>query len=419
MLRELYEILASPHFNNSKRYPALLEYVVKSTLDGKSELLKERTLGVEVFDRPPTYDTNADPVVRYTAGEVRKRLSLYYSEQKKHTSIRISLPAGSYIPKFCQEPLEAEEGVSGIGNAGPHSGENAGPEAHSGEHPAPHGANRHEEGGKGADSSEAGPRVLKLLKWLAIAALLGAFFAAGFWWRDRAVRPLTAVDEFWEPLLHNQHTVVLCTGSVVFAQNNYSGVQTASKNIDYPFVSLQNASAIAQVVVAIERGGVETKLVPAASTPLTELREHSVALVGAYNNQWSVRLLEPMRFHFSFSPDSPDYMVPNQNPAIVDRTQPQTHWERDAALPYSSADDYALVARFRNSSTDGWVVVVAGLGRNGTEAAALFATDPHYLDQLRERIGENFANHNIEVVLKVNVIDGKTGAPSIMAAHVW
>ena len=68
ILRELHEVLASPHFCNSKRYPALLEYIVENTLAGKSELLKERTIGVEVFDRPPTYDTSADTVVRYTAG---------------------------------------------------------------------------------------------------------------------------------------------------------------------------------------------------------------------------------------------------------------------------------------------------------------------------------------------------------------
>ena len=65
-----------------------------------SNSLKERTLGVEVFDRPPTYDTNTDTVVRYTAGEVRKRLLLYYSEHGRHNGIRISLPAGSYVAEF-------------------------------------------------------------------------------------------------------------------------------------------------------------------------------------------------------------------------------------------------------------------------------------------------------------------------------
>src|ERR1700684_2624982 len=95
ILLELQEVLASPHFCNSKRYPALLQYIVEKTLAGESELLKERTLGVEVFDRPPSYDTNTDTVVRYTAGEVRKRLSLYYSEHASSSGIRISLPAGS------------------------------------------------------------------------------------------------------------------------------------------------------------------------------------------------------------------------------------------------------------------------------------------------------------------------------------
>lgn len=103
ILAELQEVLASPHFCNSKRYPALLEYIVEKTLAGEADLLKERTLGVEVFDRPPSYDTNADTVVRYTAGEVRKRLSLYYSELGRRPRVRISLPAGSYVPEFLHE----------------------------------------------------------------------------------------------------------------------------------------------------------------------------------------------------------------------------------------------------------------------------------------------------------------------------
>jgi hypothetical protein len=418
VLRELHEILASPHFCNSKRYPALLEYIVTHTLDGKSEMLKERTLGVEVFDRPPTYDTNADTVVRYTAGEVRKRLSLYYSEQARNPAIRISLPAGSYIPEFFQGTAGPEE-MGADGDAGAHGAEAAGARLHSGEHHGEQDAFPHAAGGEGLEAREdrRSRAAARTLHWLAIAALLIALFAAGYWWRDRASHPQTAVDDFWEPLLHDRHPVVLCTGSVVFQQNSYSGVHTAGKDIEYPFVSLQNASAIAQVAGSIERGGVDTKLVAAAFTPLTELREHSVALIGGYNNPWSLRLTEPLRFHFS--PNTPDYLIPIQNPAIVDRTQAETHWQRDVALPYSSADDYALVARFRNPSTDGWVVVVAGLGRNGTEAAALFATSPRYLEQLRERIGKNFASQNVEAVLKVNVIDGKTGAPSIMAVHVW
>ena len=75
-----------------------------------------------------------------------------------------------------------------------------------------------------------------------------------------------------------------------------------------------------------------------------------------------------------------------------------------------------------------WLIAVATMVTMlaGTEArvvraqaAAQFATSPRYMQQLRDRIGSDFGNQNVEAVLKVNVIDGKTGAPSIVAVHVW
>jgi hypothetical protein len=66
------------------------------------------------------------------------------------------------------------------------------------------------------------------------------------------------------------------------------------------------------------------------------------------------------------------------------------------------------------------VIALAGVGRNGTEAATQFATTPRYMQLLRDQIGgADFANRNVEVVLKVNVIEGKTGAPSIQQVYVW
>jgi hypothetical protein len=75
------------------------------------------------------------------------------------------------------------------------------------------------------------------------------------------------------------------------------------------------------------------------------------------------------------------------------------------------------LARFRNATTGGWVLVLAGLGRNGTEAAAQFATRPHYVQLLRDDLGRDFSNLNSKALLRVTVIDGKTGAPSILAVH--
>ena len=91
VLRQMDRLLNSRHFRNSKRYPALLEYIIRETLAGNAESLKERVLGMAVFHRPPDYDANADPIVRVTAGEIRKRIAQYYHEEDAAGEIQIDL----------------------------------------------------------------------------------------------------------------------------------------------------------------------------------------------------------------------------------------------------------------------------------------------------------------------------------------
>src|SRR5215469_17858000 len=97
---QLERLVAHPLFANSKRYPALLAYTVEQSLLGNAGELKERSIAVEVFGRAPTYDANADPVVRITAGEVRKRLTQYYYDPSHREELIIELPTGSYVPVF-------------------------------------------------------------------------------------------------------------------------------------------------------------------------------------------------------------------------------------------------------------------------------------------------------------------------------
>src|SRR5580698_4710928 len=100
LLEQLERIVNSKHFRNSKRYPSFLRFVVEQTLAGKTDVLKERTLGVDVFARQSNYDTNEDPIVRVTAGEIRKRIAQYYQEPGHEEEPRIDLPLGSYVPHF-------------------------------------------------------------------------------------------------------------------------------------------------------------------------------------------------------------------------------------------------------------------------------------------------------------------------------
>src|SRR5579872_2532063 len=97
---ELNRVLAGHEFRSSKRSQEFLRYVVENTLTGHADILKERTIGIEVFGRSTSYDPSDDATVRVKAGEVRKRLGLYYSSEGAHNPLRIELPSGTYVPEF-------------------------------------------------------------------------------------------------------------------------------------------------------------------------------------------------------------------------------------------------------------------------------------------------------------------------------
>ena len=94
-------------------------------------------------------------------------------------------------------------------------------------------------------------------------------------------------------------------------------------------------------------------------------------------------------------------------------------WMRPANLPLNEEDDFAIVGRFHSKLTDNQVVLIAGIGKNGTQAAAQFITTPRYMDLLNQQQSKDWAAKNMEVVLKGKVIDGQNGAPSIEALYVW
>src|SRR5499427_4803627 len=97
---ELQRVLASHEFRSSRRSQDFLRYVIEHTLSGQADTLKERTIGIDVFGRSASYDPSDDATVRVKAGEVRKRLGLYYSSEGAQNPIRIELPSGTYVPEF-------------------------------------------------------------------------------------------------------------------------------------------------------------------------------------------------------------------------------------------------------------------------------------------------------------------------------
>jgi adenylate cyclase len=94
--RHLTCILASFVFAHSHRQSRFLSYIVQATLAGGADRLNQRVIGVEVFDRPDSFDPIVDSIVRVEAGRLRYKLREYYDELGKSDRVYIELPKRSY-----------------------------------------------------------------------------------------------------------------------------------------------------------------------------------------------------------------------------------------------------------------------------------------------------------------------------------
>jgi hypothetical protein len=398
---QLERILANPLFKNSKRYPNLLRYVVERTLDGHPGELKERNLGIEVFGREPDYDTNLDPVVRTTAAEIRKRLAQYYQEPNHDTEPRIDLPLGSYAARF-----QAAVGIPAPINSTDLLAEPA---------PAPV-----------APPVLATPRRLRRAVRIAVSLGTPTLVLLAAWFKPWT--PHTALDRLWSPVVDSTSPVLLCVGQRPFAGFSASEPQSSSAPAQYAatpqttlfqlyYLGSQNVAfpdvmTLGRLAGFLQAKGKAYHVRGESSTTFEDLRDGPVVLIGAFNNDWSMRLMGPRRF--SFERDRDTFWVKDvQNPS--DKSHAVNY-----AMPYLRlTGDFALVSRVLDPVTERMVVLAGGLTGYGTMAAGEFLTNPAYMEAVAAGAPAKWARKNVEVMISTKVINGESGPPKVVIAHFW
>lgn len=116
LLHVLDSVCESPAFRTSPKSCEFLRHIVRHTLHGNVDELKERLIGITLLGRVTTYDTGSDAGVRVRANDVRKRLSAYNASIDDDVEFTLDLPVGSYIPRFfrCVAPLEQSPASAAI-----------------------------------------------------------------------------------------------------------------------------------------------------------------------------------------------------------------------------------------------------------------------------------------------------------------
>ena len=406
---ELERILQSSHFKNAGRCRQFLEYVVLHGLDGHPEQLKERTIGTEVFQRPPGYATGDDPVVRVQAGEVRRRLDQYYREVADSPAVRIVLPIGSYSPQFQWPTGESQA------------------------RPAPQALPM--------PVASASVRHSKPLIFTAAALvflLVAGLFVTRF---HRQSAPQTVLDQFWAPVFATQQPVLICLAKPVvyrptlelyrkYSAKHPGTFQTEVERYNEPLSLRPEETVQWGELTPIQNFGVAIGDVYAAvkvSALLGQLRKPSQVrigsnysfedlanspsvIVGAFNNRWTMQLTQDL--HFRFVDENGQYQIRELVPG-------GRVWESTYNQTQSAGDDFAIVARLLDSKTGQFAIAAAGLSDNGTQAAGEFISNPKFLEKALAGADPNWPRKNMELVLKTSLTDAVTGPPQVVASYFW
>ncbi|MGC2404627.1 MAG: hypothetical protein WA510_32850 [Acidobacteriaceae bacterium] len=421
ILEDLDKLLKSRFFCNSERGKQFLTYVVQNFLEGRTDVLKERVIGAQVFGRPANYSTGEDPVVRVQAGEVRKRIEQYYHSGPAGTRVQIELPTGSYTPRFRWLAERSEEPSSTARTAQllPPVIAEAVPQPASG---TPH---------------------RQTLPWLiaAVACVLAFAFAVNVFW-PRLFRTHTELDRFWAPGLSSPQPILICVAvpTVYLLTSDFFDryalehpgkfrspldrlIEVPSLKPDEKMkwkdlipvkdlgLAMGDVYAAVQLTNFLDNQGKKSRMRIGPNYTFEDLRTYPSVLIGAYNNKWTIQLTANLRYRFQNNDPN------NQN--IYDANPGGPHWRQTLNEQGQVVRDFGLVTRLLDSKTGQFTVTVAGIAASGTQAAAELVHNPDYFREALRGAPKDWESKNMEIVLETTVTDAIGSPPHVVATYFW
>jgi hypothetical protein len=412
---ELDSMLKASIFAQSGRCKRFLNHVVVETLAGNAGELKERTIGIAVFERTSDYDTGDDSIVRVTANEVRKRLAQYYGESAGGHPIQIELPRGSYVPEFRiqaqRKPKKAEvHGVPEPVSGSPRLSETD----HETRRDVPVEPTVNPQSGVVHISARRPRAYLITIVVLVLAGAAGLGLL-----RNRTVN---RIPDLWNSFLHPGSPVLVCIDThqlPIPGSASTQGQTFVDMVLRKQIISLDDAAILSAMGAILGKKDIPFRVVGADQTSLADLRRQPVILIGAIDNQWTTRLTAglPYRIEVANPPGSGAAKEPVAS--IVDSKQGGTRWSTDLSVPFGAwKSDYAVIARMDDPTTGVPVLIEAGLGNDGTLAASELITSGGLSADLANEPSCR-GRKNFETVIETQIIDTKSGPPHVLRLTCW
>ena len=406
---ELDRILASPEFRASKRCQDFLAFVVERTLAGLPESLKERTIGIEVFGRPTSYDTSVDGIVRINASEVRKRLAIYYADPGRASPYRIGLPVGSYVPVFSKPgspPANCDPSHVSDANGTATLATNG--------HPTTIVVEAHRT-----------PRY-RLKAVLLTGAIVVAAIASISWFDLRPVK--TIVDQFWQPLFDSSNPILVVPAYVpVYSPTSETPVYLPGSNALVPvpnphaptpngpftlltdqYVGGGDLVAAFQLSSMLMQQHHPVNLRMSEGVTLDDLRNTPTVLIGYSSTQWS-----DVTNKFRFFVDDAMYGM------IRDNGKPTDWYPHHETLQHHTDEDYAVISRAFDPETHSMLILVSGCLQYGTEGAARLIASPEQLSAALRDAPKDWQKKNLQLVIHFDVVANSPASSKVVASYYW
>lgn len=442
--KHLDEIVDGVGFRGSQRSGQFLRYIVEQAVAGKFDSLKERAIGIELFGRPPSYDTGEDAIVRVTASDVRKRLLQHYGSCEALPEFRISLPLGSYVPEIVRE---------NHGSAAPHNLKE--PRQDPSINPVSPAMSPLELSGQSLEVTalaDAPPGSVRpqpgrhrfLLPVLSVTALIAGLVLAVFGLmekqNDRAQTAPAAILP-WSAIFSSSHPTHLIT-----SDPDISGVQrltggnpiSVSDYANHNYIPDKGLSPQIKAICANLMGGDK------AATVDTRIAVNIAALAQSYSRRIDVQGARQIQFStlrsddnfiilgspwtdpwFSLFNDHLDFRIAfdkNSGREIIQNVHPAAN-ERALYVPTAegghTGESYAVIAFLQNPDQNGQVMLLAGINAEGTQAAGNLITDlPRLTATLNScGIAPSGPLKHFEMLLRVKTMASSPSEFDVISCH--
>lgn len=421
----LERVAESPHLKRAPRLREFLFYVGQRSLKEGCNQVREQEIGVQVFGRPSTYDTNVDNIVRVNATELRKRIDAYFDREGLHETLIMEIPRGSYVPVFHYRRVEAPSA----------------PEPPALSTPAP----SHDEI---ADTVRDAASVSRRPRWmpagLIAATLAVAVLACGcvyLWLQVRALqralypwKDSAAVAALWSEFLDTNRDT-----DVIMADTSFSMIQNITKQTfsfnDYlshgyldqlqaenmspdmravvkmiasKYLVSADVVRLAQRILALDPSGRKFHLYHAREYTPTLLERDNVILIGGrIANPWNDVLENQLNFNVQYDA--------NGFPSITDKKPAPGE---QATYSITGSTGYSVAAYLPEPDQSGKTLLIEGTTSESTEAAGDFLLSESQLSSFEKTLHVTKLPY-FEVLLKTSQVRGTPISASIVAYRTY